>query len=345
MSSTAFVQVPSTHRALTVIDGPNVAVKERPVPKINEDEILIKVVATSINPTDWKHVWMNILKPGQSVGCDFSGDVVQVGKNVTDIHVGEAVAGFVKGSEISDDNGAFQEYVKTDPKTVWVVPKSDVPYEDAAPQGGIALTTSAYALYNGLKLPNPWETVSEPTTVLIWAGSTSVGLYAIALAKLSGLRVVTTASPKNHLLLKRIGADEVFDYKDPDAPRKIKEWSNGQIKHALDSISENGSTKLVAEAMSDDGGRIIIILPVERDESFPPSKIETKHILTYNALHKSDNNYYPWMVEWQKRMPTLAPKLKVMPLNNWPGGLDGLPDALLYLKAGKASAEKVVVRY
>ncbi|KAG8966898.1 hypothetical protein FRC05_002346, partial [Tulasnella sp. 425] len=163
--------------------------------------------------------------------------------------------------------------------------------------------------------------------------------------KLSGLRVVTTASPKNHLFLKRIGADEVFDYKDPDAPRKIKEWSNGQIKHALDSVSENGSTKLVAEAMNDEGGKIITILLVKRDESFPPSKIETKGILIYKALDKSNDNYYPWMVEWQKRMPTLAPKLKVMPLKNWPGGLDGLPDALLYHKAGKVSAEKITVKY
>ncbi|KAG9049435.1 hypothetical protein FS837_010239 [Tulasnella sp. UAMH 9824] len=297
MSNTTLVQVPPTHHALTVTEGPNVAITERPVPQINDDEILVKVAATSLNPTDWKHVWMNLLKPGQSIGCDFAGDVVQVGKNVTDVKVGEAVAGFVKGGT-PDDNGAFQEFVKADPKTV-----------------------------------------------LIWAGSTSVGLYAIALAKLSGLRVVTTASPKNHLLLKRVGADEVFDYKDPDTPRKIKEWSNGQIRHALDSISENGSTKLVAESMSDDGGKIITILVVKRDESFPPSKIETKGILIYKALHKNNADYYPWMNEWQKRMPSLAPKLKIMPLKQWPGGLKSLPDALLYHKAGKVSAEKITVKY
>ncbi|KIO29414.1 hypothetical protein M407DRAFT_242635, partial [Tulasnella calospora MUT 4182] len=311
MSSTAFVQVPPTHHALTVTEGPNVAVTERPVPKITDDEILVKVAATSLNPTDWKHVWMNLLKPGQSVGCDFAGDVVQVGKNVADVKVGEAVAGFVKGGT-PDDNGAFQEFVKTDPKTVWTIPKTQVSYEDAAPMGGIALTTAAHALFYRLKLPSPWETVNEPATVLIWAGSTSVGLYAIALAKLSGLRVVTTASPKNHLLLKRIGADEVFDYKDPDTPRKIKEWSNGQIRHALDSISENGesicppgqivdllqgSTKLVADGMSDEGGKIITILQVKRDDSFPPSAIETKGILVYKALHKDNAEYYPWMIE------------------------------------------------
>ncbi|KAG8899105.1 hypothetical protein FRC01_010655, partial [Tulasnella sp. 417] len=181
--------------------------------------------------------------------------------------------------------------------------------------------------------------------VLIWAGSTSVGLYAIALAKLSGLRVVTTASPKNHLLLQRVGADAVFDYKDPDTPRKIKEWSNGQVGYALDSISENGSTKLIAECMSGGGGKIITINQVKRDESFPPSSVETKGILVYEALDKNNADYYPWMTEWQKRMPSLAPKLKVMPLKQWPGGLNSLPDALLYHKAGKVSAEKISVKY
>ncbi|KAG8909129.1 hypothetical protein FRC00_010696, partial [Tulasnella sp. 408] len=248
-------------------------------------------------------------------------------------------------------------FVKADPKTVWTIPKAEVSYEDAAPMGGIAFSTAAYALFHALKLPSPWETSSQPTTarlqtfVLIWAGSTSVGLYAIALAKMSGLTVVT------------LGADEVFDYKDPDTPKKIKEWSNGQIRHALDSISENGenishrtpsetdfgfpqgSTKLVAEGMSDDGGKIITILQVKRDESFPPSKIETKGILIYKALHKNNPDYYPWMNEWQKRMPSLAPKLKIMPLKQWPGGLKSLPDALLYHKAGKVSAEKITVKY
>ncbi|KAG9015063.1 hypothetical protein FRB90_004942 [Tulasnella sp. 427] len=336
--------VPSTHRALTVTDGPNVAVKERPVPKINDDEILVKVAATSLNPTDWKHVWMNLLRPGQSVGCDFAGEVVQAGNNVTDVKVGDAVAGFVKGGSVDSDNGAFQEYVKTDPKTVWTIPKPEVSYEDAAPLGGIALTTAAYALFHVLKLPSPWETVQTPATVLIWAGSTSVGIYAIALAKQSGLKVVTTASPKNHQLLKSIGADEVFDYKDPDAPKRIREWGKGQIKHALDSISENGSTKLVAEALSEDGGKIVTILPVKRDDSFP-SAVEIKGILVYKALDKNNANYYPWMIEWQKRMPTLASQLTVMPLKPWSGGLDGLPDALLYHKSGKVSAEKIVVRY
>ena len=69
-----------------------------------------------------------------------------------------------------------------------------------------------------------------------------MGLFAIALAKLAGLQVVTTASPRNHALLKDLGADAVFDYKDADVASKIKEWAkpHGGITIALDSISEKG---------------------------------------------------------------------------------------------------------
>jgi hypothetical protein len=51
----------------------------------------------------------------------------------------------------------------------------------------------------------------------------------------------------------------VFDYKDPEVSKKIKDASNGSIKVCLDGISEHGSTKLAANAMSDEGGKIITL--------------------------------------------------------------------------------------
>ncbi|KAG8966900.1 hypothetical protein FRC05_002348 [Tulasnella sp. 425] len=335
--------IPSTQRALVVAEGGQLGVKsDFAVPKINDEEILIKVVAVTTNPTDWKHA-TRALKPGDALGCDFAGDVVQVGKNVTSIKVGDAVAGFIRGGYMESGNGSFQEYMKADPTLVWVIPKSEVPYEDASSMGGIALSTAAYALVGPLGLPSPWAPAKEPTTVLIWAGTTSVGIYAIAVAKLAGLKVVTTASPRHFEFVKKLGADAVFDYRDPETPAKIKAWSNGQIKHALDCISEHGTTKLAADSMSNDGGRIIIIIPVKRDESFPPSNIETHEILIYHGLKHDRDDYYPVLTEWLKHMPEIAPKLKVMPLKRWPGGLDALPEALAYHMAGKLSAEKIVV--
>lgn len=134
--------------------------------------------------TDWKHA-TRALKPGDALGCDFAGDVVQVGKNVTNITVGDAVAGFIRGGYDDAGNGSFQgrefsllpprsilfltlstpEYMKADPTLVWVIPKSEVPYEDASSMGGIALSTAAYALIGPLGLPTPWAPAKEPTPV------------------------------------------------------------------------------------------------------------------------------------------------------------------------------------
>ena len=101
--------------------------------------------------------------------------------------------------------------------------------------------------------------------ILIWAGSSSVGLDAIHLAKLAGYPVVTTASPHNHALLKSLGADAMFDYKDPDVSEKIMEWCETEgygrdgISIVLDTISTAGSTMLAAKALGASGGRIITL--------------------------------------------------------------------------------------
>lgn len=76
--------------------------------------------------------------------------------------------------------------------------------------------------------------------ILIWSGAPGVGLYAIRLAKLSGAEVVTTAGPHSHERLKKLGADAVFDYKDPEVSKKIREW--GTVDFAFDCISKDGKT-------------------------------------------------------------------------------------------------------
>jgi NADPH:quinone reductase-like Zn-dependent oxidoreductase len=73
------------------------------------------------------------------------------------------------------------------------------------------------------------------------------------------LKVYTTASQHHHETLKALGVEAVFDYKDPEVSKKIKAASNGNIKLCVDGIAEHGSTKLAADAMSDAGGKIIVL--------------------------------------------------------------------------------------
>src|ERR1700685_111332 len=76
----------------------------------------------------------------------------------------------------------------------------------------------------------------------------SVGMAVIQLAKLSGLTVIATASPRNDEYLKSLGADYVFPYGDPNTPAEIKKLTNGKLYLGYDTISEKGTTQLVIDA-------------------------------------------------------------------------------------------------
>lgn len=81
-------------------------------------------------------------------------------------------------------------------------------------RNGFSLCTAIQVLYGpralGLRQPGD-ETSADGTWLFIYGGSSSVGQYAIQLAKLSGYKVATVASPHNHELVKNLGADVVFD--------------------------------------------------------------------------------------------------------------------------------------
>lgn len=93
--------------------GPGGHVADVPKPTITADEILVKVKFVALNPTDYKH--LDILSPPGSIsGCDYAGEVVEVGASSSNAwKIGERVAGVVHGG-LYPDRGAFAEYLKVD---------------------------------------------------------------------------------------------------------------------------------------------------------------------------------------------------------------------------------------
>ncbi|THH15194.1 hypothetical protein EW146_g5246 [Bondarzewia mesenterica] len=243
-------------RAVVVDETGWVVLGEADVPKLVPGKILVKVVTAAQNPADWKTVTLG-KKTGATVGCDFAGIVEEIGPDVPEgvRTVGERVAGFVLSA--TGNNGSFSEYVVAPAQAVVHIP-STWSFEDAA-QLGIAPFTAAQTLFLTLRLPTPLAPAPSPIPLLISGGSSSVGLYAIQLARLSGLRVLATASPKNFDLVKSYGVDEVYDYHDPEAGKKINRSTGGHLKEALDCIAERGTQALISDALSDDGGIVAII--------------------------------------------------------------------------------------
>lgn len=77
----------------------------------------------------------------------------------------------------------------------------------------------------------------------------SVGLFAVQLAAIAGLRVITTCSPRNAELVRSLGASEVFDYHDPDVVDKIRAAAPG-MRYAFDTIGDGDTSTLSSRALA-----------------------------------------------------------------------------------------------
>ncbi|MGB7931481.1 MAG: NADP-dependent oxidoreductase [Gammaproteobacteria bacterium] len=194
-------------KAVRIHDYGNASVlayEDAPMPGITSNEVLIRVVAASVNPVDWK-IREGYLRQMISyslpltLGWDVSGVVEAVGTDVSRFRVGDAV--FSRPN--IERNGTYAEYVAVREDEIAHKPKTLSHVEAASlPLAGItaweALLTSAQ-LTAGQK-------------VLIHAGSGGVGSLAIQLAKSRGAYVIATTSGKNRTLVESLGADEVIDY-------------------------------------------------------------------------------------------------------------------------------------
>ncbi|KAL4749397.1 hypothetical protein BDW72DRAFT_204760 [Aspergillus terricola var. indicus] len=270
----------STQKAV-VITSPKQGglVTDRPVPALRDDYILVKNVAVALNPTDWKHI-AYLAPPGVLVGCDYAGVVEEVGKNVKKpFKKGDRVAGFIHGSnQVQPEDGAFAEYVVAKGDIQMHIP-DELSFEEASTLG-VGILTVGQALYQSLKLALPTEPTKTPEPILIYGGSTATGTLAIQFAKLSGYTVLTTCSPHNFDLVKSLGADAVFDYKDASSPAKIREYTNDNLRLVLDTISLEPSAKFCDGALSTSGGEYSALLPVAVDRA----NVNSRATLAYTAI-------------------------------------------------------------
>jgi NADPH:quinone reductase-like Zn-dependent oxidoreductase len=164
-------------------------------------------------------------------------------------------------------NGSFAEYLVADAE-LGVVPIPDGWSFEEAAQLAVCPLTALQCLHQSLELPSPSEVArtggdDRERAILIWGGASSIGQYAIQFAKLGGLRVLTTASPRNFDLVKDLGADEAFDYNDENVVEKIRAATGNALDIAVDTVSEGKTAEQVAGAIGDKGGKVATILPYQ----------------------------------------------------------------------------------
>ncbi len=221
----------------------------KPVPA--DDQLLVRVHASSVNPFDWHYMrgepYIMRMQVGfgapkdARMGVDFSGTVDQVGKGVTRFKVGDEVFGAASGS--------FGEYVTVRESRAVAKKPANISHEQAAAIP-IAAVTALQALRDQAK-------VSAGKKVLVNGASGGVGTYAVQLAKVMGANVTGVCSTRNVDMVVSLGADRVYDYKNVDFVTKgdrydviIDTVGNRDLRD-LQKVLEPGGTAVIIGGPSD----------------------------------------------------------------------------------------------
>jgi NADPH:quinone reductase-like Zn-dependent oxidoreductase len=207
-------------------------------------------------------------------------------------------------------------------------------WEDAAVVP-LAFATAVQALFQRLGIPEPGDPAATAFPILINGGTSSVGMYAVQLAKLAGLYVIATGSSRHREYLLSLGADVVVDYHDDAWVDKVRLLSHDRLQHGFDCISKSETIRAIASAMSPiSGGHVICIVPRNSDE-IPSviSKTKIESTLVYTVFDRPMESNYKAFDYYAEHIPEDR--------KYWEKYLSLLPD---YLESGKIKSNPVKKR-
>lgn len=195
-------------------------IKELEKPAPNDNEILVRVYATTVNRTDCSILWgkpfiirffTGFLKPNSSVtGTDFAGKIESVGKNVTAFKIGDRVWGF------NDMGlGSHAQYMKISADKALTTIPANINYEQAA-----ASAEGAHYAYNVIKKVK----LSNGQKVLVNGATGAIGSAAVQILKYFNADVTAVCNTKNIDLVKSLGADTIIDYTNEDFTKKDQKY-------------------------------------------------------------------------------------------------------------------------
>ena len=196
--------------------GPEVvSIKELPIPQITPDQLLIKVHTTTVNRTDTgfrsaqyvvSRLFSGLWKPKKQIlGCEFAGEIVETGANISKYNIGDRVFGF----DDRDFGGHAEFKCLSERGAIGLIP-SNLTYTEAA-----ALTEGSHYALVQLRAAK----IKPGDHVLVYGATGAIGSAAVQLLKEWGAVVVAVSNSKNVELVRSLGADEVIDYQTQDFRR------------------------------------------------------------------------------------------------------------------------------
>jgi NADPH:quinone reductase-like Zn-dependent oxidoreductase len=208
----------------------------KPAPQ--SGQVLVKVMATSVNAADYRSLKMGIIPLSRIFGADIAGRVESTGENVTRFKVGDEVIGDLAGCGF----GGFAEYAVA-PETALVLKPAGLTFEEAA-----ALPLAAVTALQGLRDKGK---ISRGHEVMIVGSSGGVGTYAVQLARYFGAEVTAVCSTRNVEQSFALGASHVIDYTTRDFRK------TGRLYDLI--LAVNGSYSLSAyKRLLKPGGRYVM---------------------------------------------------------------------------------------
>lgn len=225
--------------------GPEVLqVSEVPVPQVRPSDLLVRVHAAGVNRADLTHRTGGYGRPnfGDSliIGLEISGEVIEVGNEVSGYQVGDRVMGVVGG-------GAYAEIARIDYRMAMRIPAAlDYVHAAAIPE---VFVTAHEAMIHLAKL-------KQGDSVLIHAAAGGVGSAAVQLAYATGAKVFATAEVGKLSRVENLGADFTIDYKAQDFAQVVAQHTDGQgVDVIIDFVGEPYFTRNIQSLAK--GGRLV----------------------------------------------------------------------------------------
>ncbi|WP_220464459.1 NADP-dependent oxidoreductase [Paraliobacillus salinarum] len=220
----------------------DVELTELDIPEIDEDELLVKVAAFGVGIHDRYFIPSNTNFP-YPIGSEASGVIVKKGTLITDFQVGDRV---ILSSSLLPKGGCWAEYVAVPSKALIPMPDILEFIEGAAiPVAGKTALECMHTL-----------DLKEGNTLFIAGASGAIGTLVIQLAAARGIRVIGSASSRNHEYMRSLGAEKTVDYSSPTWQEDVKALFPDGVDAALAIQPGTAEDSMMVVK---DGGRVITV--------------------------------------------------------------------------------------
>ncbi|WP_026954778.1 NAD(P)-dependent alcohol dehydrogenase [Algoriphagus vanfongensis] len=298
---------------------------EVPKPEPKDNEVLVRVLAASLNKADLfilsgspfpVRLMAGLFKPSiQILGADVAGIIERVGSKVSQFQVGDAVFGDLSSSGF----GGFSEYAVAE-ESLFAKKPSNLSFEEAA-----SLPMAAVTALQGLRNTG---SIAAGESILINGASGGVGNYAIQIAKAFGANVTAVCSTKNREIAKKSGADKVIDY-------SLIDFTQTEEKYdlILDMVA-NKSIHEITKILRKNGRYIACAFSAEAMITGPwISLLERKKVKNFLAkTNQADLQFIAKLAEESKLTPNIQQTFT----------LDDVPEAMEMLGKSGISGKLVI---